>query len=758
MVRTSPLLFVLGLALAFTFLPPVSATAQGSAAQEPGFAGSAACVSCHQAAYDAWRGSHHSWAWRQPTSDNVLADFGADDFAHKNIVTRFSKRDGKYFIETDGKDGKPTEFEIKYVVGVEPLQQYLVDTGDGRLQALDVVWDTERKRWYHLYPDQTLNANDGLHWTGPYKNWNARCAECHATDYEKNYDVETKSYSSTQAEIGVGCEACHGPASAHKEWAGAPAAFDQTRWSGIGERGLVVDFAAGNAETELQQCAGCHSRREPFGASSPPPGAPFDDNYRLALLRDGLYHADGQILDEVYVYGSFLQSKMYARGVTCTNCHEPHSNQLKADGNGVCTQCHNPAGNADFPTLKKALFDAPEHHFHQPQSAGAQCVSCHMPEQFYMVVDARNDHSFRVPRPDLSVKIGTPNTCTACHSDQTATWAADQISRRYPNGRAGAAHYGELFSAARTGIGAELEGRLLALANDLATAPIVRATAMDRLRAAPSQAIADVGEPFLQDANPLVREAAITLQRGAPVATRVQRIVPLLDDSVRSVRIAAARGLLDVTGVRYPPEIARQVAAAMGEYQATLSAKADFPEIQMTIGGTALARRDSTVAERAFSEAVAMDPQLADGWFILARLQLARRDVAAAEQTLERAVQAAPDDTVLYQLLARVKVMAGKRQEAVFPLERAYRLMPDDPQLMADLGVLLSNLGQHQRAIPVLERAERAGHRAPETLSALFDSLVATNNRAEAQRVAREIEQLYPGHPVIGRARRLFGQ
>ncbi|MFB3101866.1 MAG: multiheme c-type cytochrome, partial [Alphaproteobacteria bacterium] len=748
----------ISLVLVFGFLEPISATAQGTAAQEPSYAGSTACVSCHQSAYDAWRGSHHSWALREPSAENVLADFDADDFAHKNVVTRFSKRDGKYVIETDGKDGEPTEFEIKYVVGVEPLQQYLVALENGRLQALDVVWDTERKRWYHLYPEQSLKAGDGLHWSGPYKNWNARCAECHTTGYEKNYDAATKSYTSRQDEIGVGCEACHGPAQAHRDWARSPEAFDKTRWSGIDDRGLTVDFAAGNAETEIQQCAGCHARREPIGASSPPPGTKFADNYRLALLRDGLYHADGQILDEVYVYGSFLQSKMSAAGVTCTNCHEPHSNRLKAEGNAVCTQCHSSQGNLNFPSLKLAFYDGPAHHFHETGTEGAQCASCHMPERLYMVVDGRNDHSFRVPRPDLTVKIGTPNTCTACHTDQTAAWAADQISRRYPNGRAGTTHYGELFSAARSGIGAELEGRLLALAKDLAEAPIVRATAIDLLRTTPSRTTADAGEPFLEDENPSVRAAAVALQQRAPPTDRVQRVVPLLEDSARSVRIAAARALIDITNVRYPPEISRQVRSAMAEYQTSLMAKTDFPEIQMVIGGIALTLRNSQMAESAFSEAVNMDPQLADGWLILARLQLSRRDVAGAEQTLERAVRVAPREALLYHSLGGVKIMAGKRQEAVFPLERAYRLMPNNTEIMSDLGLLLSQLSQHERAIPVLKRARIAGNRRPEILSALFDSLVATNNRAEAQRVARDIEQLYPGHPAIERARQLFAQ
>ncbi len=726
--------------------------------RQPSNISSTQCAACHADIAAAWQGSDHGWAWRAPTRDNVLGEFDGTTLENQGITSRFFTRNGKYFVETDGPDGAPTEYEVKYTVVVKPLQQYLVDTGNGRLQVLDLAWDTEQNRWYHLYPDQNNKAGDGLHWTGPYKNWNARCAECHATAFEKNYDPATKSYSSTQAEIGVGCEACHGPGEAHADWARRPERFDASVWSDVEPNGLTVLFEAGNAETEIQQCAGCHSRREPFAASSPPPGTKFTDNYRLALLRDGLYHADGQILDEVYVYGSFLQSKMSAAGVTCTSCHEPHSNQLKAVGNAVCTQCHSPAGNSDFPSLKTAFYDGPEHHFHEPGSDGAQCASCHMPERLYMVVDGRRDHSFRVPRPDLSVKYGTPNTCTDCHTDQTTAWAAEQVSRRYPNGRTGTPHFGEIFSAARSGIDAELEGRLLALVKDLNTAPIVRATAIDRLKTAPSPAIADTGEAFLEDENPLVRGAAIALQRGAPLTARVQRIVPLLDDPAQSVRIEAARALIDVTGVRYPPQIAHQLRSAMGEYQASLLAKADFPEIQLVIGGVAMALRNTKAAERAISEAVAMDPQLSDGWLMLARLQISRRDFATAEQTLERAVQAVPGDALLHQSLGGVKIMAGKHQEAVAPLEKASRLMPDNTAILSDLGMLLAQLGEHLRAILFLRRAEIKGNRSPEILFALAGSLLATNNRPAAERVVNQLEFLHPGHPAIERARRLFAQ
>jgi predicted CXXCH cytochrome family protein len=725
---------------------------------QPLYISSAQCSACHTDVAAEWQGSDHGWAWREPTSANVLGNFDDTTFENKGVSSRFYTRNGKYFVETDGPDGKPTEFEIKYTVGVKPLQQYLVETGNGRLQVLDLAWDTEQNRWYHLYPSQNNKAGDGLHWTGPYKNWNARCAECHATSFEKNYDPTTKSYSSKQAEIGVGCEACHGPGEAHASWAEARERFDPSVWSKVSPNGLTVQFKAGDTETEIQQCAGCHSRREPFSASSPTPGTKFADNYRLALLRNGLYHADGQILDEVYVYGSFLQSKMYASGVSCTNCHQPHSNQLKADGNAVCTQCHSPQGNPGFPSLKPAFYDGPEHHFHETGSEGAQCASCHMPERLYMVIDGRRDHSFRVPRPDLSVKNGTPNTCTDCHTDQTAAWAVEQVSQRHPNGRTGSPHYGEIFSAARSGINAELEGRLLALLEDLTVAPIVRATAMDLLKTAPSKVSADTGEPFLGDEDPLVRGAAIALQRGAPLAARVQRIVPLLDDPSQSVRIEAARALIDVTGVRYPPQIANLLRSATNEYRASHSAKTDFPEVQLAIGGTALAQRDLDAAERAFSEAVTMDPQLSDGWLTLARVQIARREISAAEKTLERAVQAVPDDAVLYQSLAGVKFMAGKYQEAVFPLERALHLIPGKTAIMADLGILRSRLGDHVPAILLLNRAKLAGNQSPELLYALVESYVATRNRGAAERTVQELERLHPAHPSVTQARRLFGR
>ena len=387
-------------------------------------------------------------------------------------------------------------FELHGVVGVAPLQQYLVATETDRLQTLDVAWDVERRHWYHLYPDQDLRPGDGLHWTGPYKTWNARCAECHATGFEKNYDPHARRYQSRQAEIGVGCEACHGPGEAHVAWAEAPDTFENARWPELTAKGFTIGFSVGVPETEIQQCAGCHARREPLFDGNPMPGTAFHDAYRLALLREGLYHADGSIQDEVYVYGSFLQSKMYARGVRCTDCHDAHSARLKADGNKVCTQCHSPVGNPRFATLRKADYGDPSHHFHTPGSDGAKCKSCHMIERIYMGIDGRRDHSFRVPRPDLSVETNAPNACTDCHADRSPSWAAEEIKRRFSHAGQRGPHFSQVFATARRDP-AESQEALLEIAKQGGLPGVIRASALDLLRLAADASIAARAAPLL---------------------------------------------------------------------------------------------------------------------------------------------------------------------------------------------------------------------------------------------------------------------
>ncbi|MBE1281782.1 MAG: hypothetical protein GJ676_00575 [Rhodobacteraceae bacterium] len=623
-------------AVLFTLLPL-------SAMAAPDYVGSETCAGCHVEETEAWTGSHHDLAWEEPSPDTILADFDHRSFDLDGVEIRFLTREDRFLVETDAPDGTVVSYPVVAVAGIEPLQQYIVETEPGRYQSLDAVWDTENERWYDLYPDQDIAAEDGLHWTGPYKNWNARCAECHATGYERNYDPATRQYSSTAAEIGVGCESCHGPGAAHLAWAQDGTEISDPALSSLG---FTIDFSTTDQEVLIQQCAGCHSRREPLQDGSPLPGTPFHNAYRLSLLRAPLYHPDGQILDEVYVYGSFLQSKMYANGVSCSNCHDVHRAELIAQDNTVCTQCHSPAGNPDFPSLRLAEYDTPEHHFHVEQTEGAQCKSCHMIERNYMGIDGRRDHSFRVPRPDLTLQTGSPNACNDCHTDQTADWAASQIAQRFPDPTHRGPHFSQSFFAARQGDTSRVTELVeIALAEDRPA--IIRASALELLTGMATPTVADSSAALLQDPHPLVREHAVVIQRQAAPEIRLTRLLPLLQDPIRSVRIAAAREMLTFDFAAIPQDQRFAFRGAMREWQGSLAAKADYPETHLVLGGIGLTTRNYRNAMSAFAEATRLDPQLVQAWVMQIRIADALGQSDLARNILLRANELNPDNQAL---------------------------------------------------------------------------------------------------------------
>ena len=629
--------------------PSTNAEAETAPAR---FVGSESCAGCHADETEAWRGSHHALAWTPPTAEHVLGDFDDARFEGAGLAARFrTAPDGGFRIEVTEADGVRRAYPVRGVAGIAPLQQYLLETEPGRLQSFDVAWDTERGRWFHLYPDTNLPPDDGLHWTGPYKTWNARCAECHATGFDKGYDPRARTYASTQAEIGVGCESCHGPGSRHADWAEAGADPASAPPSG----GFAVDFdvprpaeGAGIASGPLAQCAGCHARREAYHPGNPPAGMAVDDAFNLALLRPGLYHADGQILDEVYVWGSFLQSKMQAKGVVCTDCHDPHQAALRLEGNDVCAQCHSPAGNPEFPSLARKTYDDPAHHFHAAGSEGAQCVNCHMIERDYMQVDGRRDHSFRIPRPDLSRITGAPDACGDCHADRGADWAAARIAEHYPQAAA-RPHFGVALAHGR-GDPASAAGELAALALDGVQPGIARATALWLLENSGDAEAADRVAPLLSDPDPLVRAAAVGAQRSAAAPTMAGRLFPALRDPSRSVRQAAARALLDAPIARMPPAREADLNGAMREWRASLASRPDFPETHLQMAGMALTMRNFPAAEAGFREAVRLDPQRIEAWTMIARIAAATRGGDAARAAVEEALRANPGDPGLIAL------------------------------------------------------------------------------------------------------------
>lgn len=612
------------------------------------YVGSRVCAGCHEPEATKWNTSHHAGAWRLPEPATVFGDFSDKRLNLPTHEARFRNRDGGYFIELEDASGASREYAVTGVVGIAPLQQYLVETEPGRLQVPDVAWDTERRRWFNLYPDESIPPGDSLHWTGSYKNWNSRCAECHATGYRKNYDARTRRYADSQAELGVGCESCHGPGSTHVDRA--------KRTPSETTPGLTIRYTPDNAAGEIETCAVCHSRREAFGTATPPAGAAFHDHYRVRLLDDPVYHTDGQIRadHEVYEYGSFLQSRMYAAGVRCSDCHDPHDGNLRRAGNSTCTHCHAPAGNAKFPQLRKAAYDTPEHHHHQRGSTGAECRSCHMRTETYMQLDVRHDHSFRIPRPDLSARLGTPNACTDCHADKTSDWAASAIATWFPEDTHRREHFATSFAAARRGTGGS-NPALRALITDETLPAIVRATALTLFDnstsgAAPDFAAAEAAAALLRHPDPLLRAAAVTPQLMLSPAMRLPRLLPLLHDDLRGVRLAATRALLDLPAGGLAQATATATEAALIDYRTALAANADFPESQMAFGGVALVRREFDAAAAAFAEATRLDPQLIAGWVMQVRIQAALGRSDLARETLRRALAANPGNSELSRL------------------------------------------------------------------------------------------------------------
>jgi predicted CXXCH cytochrome family protein len=695
------------------------------AAESSAYVSTAVCAECHQDEHDAWQRSHHAWALKTAGDESVLGDFDGAIIEHDGGRSRFFRRGGRFYVETDGPNGKPLEREVKYTVGVEPLQQYLVELDGGRFQALDVAWSTEQKRWFDLYPDQDLKPGDGLHWSGPYKNWNARCAECHQTNFTKGYSPKAGRYESRWSELTVSCQSCHGPGEAHVRWAREAASSGTDGQQSYQAAGLSVDLGGGAAEKETGLCAPCHSRRSQLGPDSPPPGSEFADHYQLALLREGLYHADGQIDDEVYVYGSFLQSKMYARGVRCSNCHEPHSGELVAEEiNSVCAQCHNPAGNDVFPTLPKALYDDPAHHRHEAGAAGSQCVDCHMPAKTYMQVDPRRDHSFRVPRPDLSEKLGTPNACTGCHDDRDAAWATRQVRDWFPDGRTGTSHYGEILHEGRNRTGPETAGKLAGLALDRDMPAIIRASALDLLgRSLNSDSLSRI-VPLLDDGHYLVRIAALRLFQNAAPDNKIPAALRLLDDPAKSVRLEAARLLIGMPLNTLSGPKREKAGKGIAAYQRSLFARADFPETQMQIAGLAMVLRDFRVAEQALTTATEMDPQLADAWLTLARIQQA----------------------------------LGQYDRARGTLEQAARRIPDDGTVQLRLGMLQSAMRDYRGGNAALEKALQLNGPAPDILDMLAANHFALGQTETALRYARELADRFPQHRPSTLVRQLLEQ
>lgn len=670
---------------------------------EPTFIGSAACASCHASQYAAWETSQHAVAMQQATPATVLARFDSVPVILEGMPHTFYRRGSQYFVTTLGSDGRPHEFGIAYTFGVSPLQQYLVEFPGGRMQALAVAWDTRPageggQRWFSLNPGRRFSHEDEEHWTGRLYNWNFRCADCHSTAVRKAYDPATDRFATTRSEISVGCEACHGPGATHADWAGTPSLLRRAIWRDNGltahldeRRGAGWATPAGArtarrsapraTDREIDVCAQCHARRIHV-ADGYVAGAPLADYYIPSLIERDLYHVDGQQREEVYNHGSFLQSRMYRAGVTCADCHDPHTQKLRAPGNAVCGQCHAPG-----------TYDTPAHTFHQ--ASDATCVGCHMPTTTYMEVDPRHDHSIRVPRPDLSVALGVPNPCTACHAGKDASWADAQVRQWYGRPARGSQNFAHAFTADERGDPAGYDS-LMRVATDTAESPIARASALARLGAYPTQATLALARQRARGPDVLTRLAALQVLEAYPPPQRADVAIPALRDERRAVRQGAA-WLLAPLADSLRGDARAAFAAAAREFVASQRYNADQPDHRLTLGHFYVQRGHLDSAAAEYRAATRQAPRFAQAWVELAEVLRVQGRDAEAEEAMREGVRRIPEEAGMYHALGELLMRMGRPADAVEPLARATRMRPDVPEFRA----------AHARAVEALRSPGR---------------------------------------------------
>lgn len=757
------------------------------AGQTASYVGRNTCAECHKPEFQAWTGSHHDAAMQEATPETVLGNFQEQTLEHFGVKTRMFERDGKYWVEAQNAAGKTEEYPIKYTFGVAPLQQYLVEFPGGRLQVLPVCWDTVQKRWFHLHPDEPIAPGDALHWTSWPQTWNHMCAECHSTNLQKNYDPATNSYKTTYSEIDVSCEACHGPGSLHVELARDKSLFWDRRYG----KGLQVNLKDTNNRTQIDTCAQCHSRSALIAAGLEP-GKKLADHKMVHLLDGNLYHDDGQIRDEVFEHGSFLQSKMYRKNIKCTDCHDPHTAKLKFQGNQTCTSCHqHPAGK----------YDTPLHHHHPVGSTGASCVNCHMPQETYMVVHKRHDHSLRVPRPDLTVKIGTPNACNQCHDslnkpdlkdkspEQRALAMAAKVVEWYGPKRSDETHYGEILQAARQAQPTVLP-QLIKLTKSNDAGPNVRATAVqllgNYLGAEGSSAMTEAIVAASKDTEAMVRAAAVTVMPAQELFKHGER---LLQDPIRDVRRQATMLFNTLPPDQWPANIAALMPAATKDYELGQQAVIDTPEGNSNLGMLAYNQGNAAKADEYFAHALKLFPLAPDAANMRARALSRLGKAAEAEQVLRDAITR--NEKMVENLREGLKLIEAKEprqrretdidlanrniaglemdlalllaenpkrnDEAIKLLQSALERHPNQPRAAFNLGTLYLTQKKYEEAEQQFRAAVKLEPRGVDVHQSLAETLIARQKLAEAETLLKRLLEENPQVEFVLLRAQLFG-
>ncbi|MGY0626799.1 MAG: multiheme c-type cytochrome [Paraglaciecola chathamensis] len=772
---------------------------------ESDYIGAQACQSCHQSEYDQWQQSDHFKAMQTANKESVLGDFSDIEVNFHDIATRFFVEDGQYKITTTNKQNKLETFDVPYTFGFYPLQQYLVDVGEGKLQAFNIAWDSRSKeeggqRWFHLQPIEKITPEHPFFWQRHFQNWNSRCADCHTTDLKRNFEPKSNTFATQFSEVNVACESCHGPAGQHiklakkGELSAQDSGFRQTlpalKNFSFSPNNPIAHADGKPNNSEINVCARCHSLRTPLtqpfanteqayrdthdktaanpnknyqdthgksnhknnyqdthdktaansknnyqdthGKSNHNPHAKqpqqrFVDDYRLEWIRAPFYHANGSINEEVFVAGSFMQSKMQHAGVTCSNCHNAHTGKVKIQGNGLCLQCH-----------QAETFNSPEHHHHTPQTDGAMCVNCHMPEKTYMGVDDRRDHSFLIPDLSFNGDSSEPQTCLACHDKEDDHWR--QKSQKVWGSNTNSNVWQATRQQVQDGAPEGLE-QAIAFIQNPANSRLRQASLLADLSQYRSQQGVDIALENLESDSALLRRAAVeSLEILSPQA-RWQVLSQKLNEPSKSVRFEMARLLTDSLGQLSRSDKAKLL-PLLNEYRAMLEINADSPITQLAIGNLNTQLGDLAGAEQAYLTAYKIEPSYIPVLIQISEFYRQQGQDEKGAGYLSKALKVEPNNAQANHALGLFKIRQKQYGQALSNLKIAAHSDEAMPSFAYIYAVALEQQDRIKLAISELEKAHQRWPRDGDVMSALISYLRKTGQNDKAQQYQSKLQTL----------------
>ncbi|MDN3476821.1 multiheme c-type cytochrome [Pseudoalteromonas sp. APC 3355] len=651
------------------------------------------CSSCHSKEVSDWQQSHHANAMAKATTDKVLGDFNNVTVEHFSQKALFYTKGNEFLIDLTENNTKQT-YKVSYVFGFTPLQQYLIEVEQGKYQVFPFAWDSRDakeggQRWYANYESEDVKPNDRLHWLQPLQNWNGMCADCHSDNLERNYDVEKDVFDTHFSNINVGCASCHADLSKDHKTNPLPKInkvkpTNMSGWKITGNNNIATWHGEERDNSFMETCYACHSLRSPLtdGFSS---DKHFLDQFSPSFLEPNLYHADGQIKEEVYVFGSFKQSKMYEAGVNCLDCHDKHTMKIKSQTNGLCLQCH-----------KSSEYDVPKHHRHKQASQGSQCVNCHMPTNRYMGVDDRRDHSFKIPRPDISIIYDTPNACTQCHDDKTNEWANTALESWH--GKAAPLSNKEHAMLALRSANSVPLNIHLGLINDTSLSEIDRASAITYLASTGSVIDDAIISRWVNSPLPLIRLAIAKIGYMLPESERFKSYSKLLTDKFKAVRVAAAQNL------SYQNNPSSELSEAIVELAQSNKVNSWRGEGHINQSMLALNKRDVTSAIRYLKKGIDVDPYFDPNYVNLSDIYFRQGNQEKMQALLDQGLAAIPNSAALNYANGMAKIRSNKKVEAIEYFKKSMELEPNNVQYAYLYYLALDNAGLTAKALNELKQ------------------------------------------------------